>query len=144
MRNFFISIIVLLLIGVGLSLSLPTFQSPSADFSKKSAYKINQDSLTSPISMGELLLITPTPKGAEFTLNLGLFSQLQAAIEAAESIQSTNVTLIVKAKDNNREWYLVLLGRYQTKAKAKQQQLQIKQSSATLMLRPQRLALPKG
>jgi len=143
MRIFFIFLMLALLIGVGLSLSLPKFQSTSMNLSVQESYKINQDSLSSPIPMKDFLLITPIPNDATFTLRLGLYSQLQHAITSVESISLPIETIIIKATDGYREWYLVLQGKYEKQSHAEQQQqwLQNNQIPATLILWPRNLVL---
>jgi len=96
--------------------------------------------------MTEFLLITPPPIDAAFTLRLGLYSQLQQAVNAAKFVKLSNKTVIVKVVDNNREWYLLLFNQYQTAEKAEQQKqaLENQKISATLMLWPKDLKVSKS
>ncbi|MBJ7539992.1 SPOR domain-containing protein [Marinomonas transparens] len=138
-----ILVATLLIAGIALTVSLPTFQAPSINKTQAANYLINQDSLSSPLDMKDFLLITPTPSDSTFTLRLGLYSQLQQAVTEAKAINAPSKTVIIKVTDKNREWYLVLLGQYATLSQAEQQRrwLQNNQTSATLMLLPAGLTL---
>lgn len=128
-------VIGLLATGVGLTLLLPEYKVDSTN-KKAIKYEINQDSLTTPLNMQDLLLVTPTPQDAMYALRLGLFSQLQQATKAAEALQLPALPMIVKAVGTNREWYLLTLGPYASEDQAEQKKLwlQNQQISATLIL----------
>jgi|GEM_PF-2464752 hypothetical protein len=146
MRKFFFAFLVLFLVGIGLSLLLPKPQTSLQHPSQETNYTISQDSLFAPLPMTEFLLITPPPIDAAFTLRLGLYSQLQQAVNAAKFVKLSNKTVIVKVVDNNREWYLLLFNQYQTAEKAEQQKqaLENQKISATLMLWPKDLKVSKS
>ncbi|MCW4628481.1 MULTISPECIES: hypothetical protein [Marinomonas] len=146
MRKFFFAFLVLLLVGIGLSLLLPKPQPSSQYLSQQTNYTISQDSLFAPLPMTEFLLITPTPNDVVFTLRLGLYSQLQQAVNAAESMDLSSKAFIVKVVDNNREWYLLLFNQHPTAEKAEQQKrvLENQKISATLMLLPKDLKMSKS
>lgn len=138
MSKLLILIITLLITGVGLTLSLPDYKVESTSRVPDAVYSVVEDSLTSPFPMESFLLVTPTPLDAKFALRLGLYSQLQQATAAANELQVSARTLIVKSTDATREWYLVALGPYTSisEAERKKQWLQKNQISSTLMLWP--------
>ena len=140
MKKLSLSFILLILATIGISLLLPKL--PASDKITLS-YEVNQKSLFNPIPMTHFLLVTPLPVKSKFTLRLGLYSELNFAVEAANYLKVSEQVFIVKTIDKTREWYLILLGEYETIAQAEiqKQQLQKNQQSATLMLLPKGLVL---
>ncbi|MFT4927209.1 MAG: hypothetical protein ACI8WB_003315 [Phenylobacterium sp.] len=133
---------VLLITGVGLTLYLPTYQPDNAITVDKISYHIDQPSLKKPLSMDDILLSPVGEDEQRYGLRLGLFGQLQQAIYLAEkTIQSkpATETTIIKATDQQRYWYMVILGPFKTPSQANQQGtllLQKQQISTTLMRWP--------
>jgi len=131
-------VIVLFITGVALTLSLPEYEIKPTNHTSPTNYTILQSSLRHPLSMEDFLLTASEPLNTAFALRLGLYSQLQHAIAAATEISLPIETSIIKAKDHDRQWYLLLHGMYTSMAKAEQKKLwlQNNQISATLVKLP--------
>lgn len=132
--------VVLLLSGIGLSVYLPDFEPNEGVSLNPVGYQINQPSLKQPLIMSDMLLDSISPANQVYGLQLGLYGQLPQAIAQAQQYHSlTMATTIVKATDQQRYWYLLLLGPYDSQARASSQRLQLRQKqniSATLMQWP--------
>ena len=133
-------LVVLLITGVSLTLYLPDYK-PSdvqAPTTPKINYQINQDSLKQPINMSDILLKPPIPPESIFGVRLGLYSQLQQAIDASSGFNTKHDLTIIKAQDNYRQWYLVITGPFDshTQSTQIQQQLSVNKISATLIQWP--------
>lgn len=137
MVKILLGLVVILLVGAGLGFALPPFEPPSGS-NTTHPYKVDQQSLSNPLSVDSFYLITPLPKDAVFTLKLGLYDQLPQAVTFIKTLPPANDYRIVKATDNRRFWYLVLKGKYaqQGKAISAQQDLNNSQIHSTLMLLP--------
>ena len=137
-------LVVLLAIGVSLTLYLPDYQPVDVKkpITPKIQYQINQGSLKQPINMSDILLKPTTPTDAVFGVRLGLYSQLQQAIDASASFKGDQQLTIIKAQDNYRQWYLVITGpiESQTQGEQIQQQLFTHEISATLIRWPLKIA----
>jgi cell division protein FtsN len=111
---------------------------PSGNKKPELQYTLVADSLKSPLPMSAYFLRAPTPPDAQYSLRLGLFSKLDQATQFANNLSMKDKTTVVKASDAQRDWYMVLLGPFTSKASATEnrQRLQNEQISATLMLWP--------
>ncbi|RBO81917.1 SPOR domain-containing protein [Marinomonas aquiplantarum] len=126
----------ILIAGIILTLSLP--RRPNASVQATPSYIIDSKSLSKPYLMNSLLLTSPLPKEAKFTLRVGLYSEISQAIDKAQTINDSEPISIVKAIDRQKEWYFLLMGPYSTRLKAEQKKhdLQKKRISSTLSLWP--------
>ena len=113
--------ITLLLAGIGLTLYLPAYE-PGQAVDRAIPYQVDQDSLKTPYPMEATLLsaINPTEN---YALQLGLFGDLEQAISQARKYALSEKPTILKTKDRQRYWFLLLLGPYPTKQMAKDQML---------------------
>ncbi|BFM48669.1 hypothetical protein [Marinomonas sp. THO17] len=141
MKKFILVLISLLLVGVMVTLYLPTL--PTTNQPITPAYQLDKESLTKPYPMASFLLITPFPKETKFALRIGLYSELSQAIDKAKLLNAsspTDLVTIIKAIDLQREWYFLLAGPYSTPllAEQKKQALQNQQISSTLSLWPEK------
>lgn len=138
MLKFILFFITLLIIGIGITLSLPEYKVESGDPVSKHRYTIDIDTLKTPLPMSSYFLQSTNPPGAMFALRLGLYSKLQQATEYADSLSLDDDVVIVKTTDAHREWHIVFLGPFNTikDAEVRKHQLQKKQISATLMSWP--------
>lgn len=110
--------------GIGLSLYLPDYQrQPLAP----QAYQINQASLKSPLPMADTLLGVLDQPDTLYGLQLGLFGQLQQALEQADHYALT-ASSIIKTTDGRRFWYILLLGPFDNKNEPAKYAAQLRQN----------------
>ncbi len=140
MYKLIFTLVTLILVGVGLSLSLPKL-TPSGQQQGFPSVNIDQKSESSPILIRDFYLTSPLPEDAKFTLQLGMYPQLPQAQSFAKTLPAGNHYRIVKTTDNQRFWYLVLQGSYpsQEQAALAQQDLKANQISSNLKLLPKQL-----
>ncbi|WDE14320.1 SPOR domain-containing protein [Thalassomonas haliotis] len=136
-KNITALFVVLLAAGTGLTLYLPQFQPDSNGAGQHIHYQINQDSLKKPLLMSTTLLDPLEQQASGFGLRLGLFSQLAQAIRQGQAYSLAQIPDIVKVTDEQRYWYLLILGPYPSEDLAHQQsfQLEEKHGISTTLIR---------
>ncbi|WP_281557535.1 SPOR domain-containing protein [Thalassomonas sp. RHCl1] len=136
-KNITALFVILLATGTGLTLYLPQFQPGSTGVDKHIGYLINQDSLKKPLQMSATLLNPPEQDTADFGLRLGLFSQLAQAVGQGQKYALAQTPDIIKVSDQQRYWYLLILGPYsnQMQANLQSRQLEEKHGISTTLIR---------
>ncbi len=119
LKNITLSIIALILSGVGLTLWLPDYDiSQRPDNNPAANWQLNQSSLDSPLPVSLTRLpLQPTQEDA-YAIQLGMFGELQQAINEAGKHPFAQSVTIVKIKDHSRFWYTPLVGPFTQKAAA--------------------------
>ncbi|WP_394183567.1 SPOR domain-containing protein [Marinomonas posidonica] len=135
MRKTIIIYFNILLVGIILVLYLPTYSNTKQ--TNNALYTIDGDSLIFPYSLSNMRLPS-SHQDAEYTLRVGLYRTLEQATNKAQSIQFNAPLLVIKAKDNQKEWFFVLVGRYSSELTAEQakRQLQDNGVSSTISVWP--------
>ncbi|WDE08064.1 SPOR domain-containing protein [Thalassomonas viridans] len=136
-KNLTALFVALLATGTGLTLYLPQFEPGSNGADKHIGYQINQDSLKKPLLMSATLLDPLDQDSSGFGLRLGLFSQLAQAISKGQEYSLSQIPDIIKVTDQQRYWYLLILGPYPSEAQANREssQLEEKHGISTTLIR---------
>lgn len=132
-------ITVLLITGISLTLYLPDYEPENAIRLAPPNYQISQESLKNPFAMNDTLLNALEQEGSRFGLRLGLFGQLQQAVDQGAKYALTDKPTIFKTTDNQRYWYLLVLGPFPDRFQANHRSLSLAQNqhiSSTLMRWP--------
>jgi cell division protein FtsN len=132
-------LLLLVAAGTGLTLYLPDYEPDNGVSTQQQFYQIDQPSLKEPLPMADTLLSATEPPGSAYGLRLGLFSQLQQAIGQGQKLALADNPTIVKLTDQQRYWYLLMLGPYDSTDIANQQRYDMARQhgiSATLMKWP--------
>jgi len=117
MRKTIIIYFNILLVGIILVLYLPTYSNSKQ--ANNTLYTVDGDSLIFPYSLSSLRL-PPSKESAEYTLRVGLYRTLGQATDKAQTIQINAPILVIKATDNQKEWFFILVGRYTNELAAEQ------------------------
>jgi len=135
MYKLLLTMLVLIIAGIGLSLSLPKIPATTKE---SATVEIDQKSEESPIPLKSFYLQTPTPKEARYTLQLGMYARQIEAKQLIRMLPNTERYIIIKTVDGTRNWYLVLQGHYASREKAllAQQNLKADHISSSLRLLP--------
>ncbi|AEF54431.1 SPOR domain-containing protein [Marinomonas posidonica] len=125
----------ILLVGIILALFLP--RQIASKHTDHAAYTVDSESLITPYLLSDMQLPSSN-KEAEYTLRVGLFRKLGQATDKVETFQSDAPIHIIKAKDNQKEWFFILVGRYSSEFEAEQakQELQDEGVSSTVSVWP--------
>lgn len=115
MKKLAFLITFLVFIGISLTLLLPPFGANNIVPNTKNNYQLNQASLKEPILLSETSLKIEMDENDYYGLQLGIFSQLKQAIAMAENNLLVDDSVIIKMKDNNRYWYILVNGPYPNK-----------------------------
>lgn len=135
MRRTIIIYFNILLVGIILAIYLPTkFNTKKIN---NTVYTVDADSLIFPYSLSSMRL-NSSRENVEYTLRVGLYRTLSQATDKAQSIQFNAPIQVIKAKDNQKEWFFILVGRYKNEQAAEQakQALQDDGISSTINLWP--------
>ncbi|RBO81892.1 SPOR domain-containing protein [Marinomonas aquiplantarum] len=117
MRKTIIIYFNILLVGIILVLYLPTYSNSKQ--ANNTLYTVDGDSLIFPYSLSSLRL-PPSKENAEYTLRVGLYRTLGQATDKAQTIQINAPIQVIKATDNQKEWFFILVGRYTNELAAEQ------------------------
>ncbi|KZN15460.1 SPOR domain-containing protein [Marinomonas sp. TW1] len=135
MRKTIIIYFNILLVGIILVLYLPTHINTKQP--DNAVYTVDSDSLSAPYSLSSMNLPS-SEKDVEYTLRVGLYRELRQATNKAQSIRFNAPLQVIKATDNQKEWFFILVGRYSSEVFAEQakQQLQNNGVSSTVSAWP--------
>ncbi|BFM48703.1 SPOR domain-containing protein [Marinomonas sp. THO17] len=117
MRKTIIIYFNIMLLGIILVLYLPSHI--NTKYKNNRLYTVDADSLISPYPLSSMHLPAAN-KGAKYTLQVGLHRELGQATDQAQRIEFDAPLRIIKAKDHQKEWFLILVGPYSNKFKAEQ------------------------
>ena len=134
-----ILVVLLVVVGVSLTLYLPAYQSNNRVSDNLTTYQIDQPSLKTPLLMTDTLLPTVALQDSLYGLRLGMFGQLQQAINQGKKYRLADDPTIFKTTDEQRLWYLLVLGPYSSKEDARGQGLLLQKNhdiSTTLIQWP--------
>lgn len=123
-----ILVVLLLVAGVSLTLYLPAYQSNNRVSDNPTAYQISQSSLKKPLLMTTTLLPALSLQDSSYGLRLGLFGQLQQAINQSTKYRLADNPTIIKTTDQQRLWYLLVLGPFDSKQHASDRRLLLRQN----------------
>lgn len=129
----------LLITGVSFTLYLPAYEPGNPVTDNRPTYHIEQPTLKKPLLMSDTLLDAFEQNTNGYGLTLGLFGQLQQAIDQGIKYGLKDNPTIVKATDRQRYWYILILGPYMSQAQANQRRLLLQQNmdiSTTLIKWP--------
>lgn len=119
-------LLVLVASGVALSLYLPGYSSGEGNSRfEKVNYQIITETIRKPLKMDLMLFDTDSQNEHQFGLRLGIYSQLEQAIQVANNNKSLTALTIFKAEDNDNSWYIIAKGPYQQESQAEGQKQQI-------------------